>query len=86
MIADFFQFLGDSSIEFVAFVLSLLPSAPDFTGSLESFVNSDMENAFGVLNWFVPVSGIVSLLSAWLLACVSYIVIRWAVNTFGGKG
>ena len=86
MMSEFFQFLGDSAITFVTFIIGLMPSAPDFTGAVDGYMQENLIQAFGVLNWFVPVSGIVSLLSAWAAACLVYVAVRWAVSSFGGKG
>lgn len=86
MIANFFQFLGDGAIQFITFIVGLFPAAPDFMGSLNGFMDNNLQEAFGVFNWFVPVQGIVSLLAAWAAACLLYMAVRWAVGTFGGKG
>lgn len=86
MLTEYFQFLADTSFRFLDFLFLLLPYSPDFTNAIYHFMDSDMRNAFGVLNWFVPVSGILSIVSGWAWACLMYVAVRWALSSFGGKG
>lgn len=62
---------------FLSYVISRLPESPfrAFIGGIQSIPYLD------VLNWFIPVSEMIAVLQAWLLAITGYYIIsliaRW---------
>lgn len=85
MMAQFLQYLSDGAGRLVAFVLSLFPQAPDFAVNVEPFLTDGVMDAFGVFNWFVPVSHLVQMLAAWCTACLLYMAVSAAVGYFGRR-
>lgn len=63
----------------VNFLLSFLPASP-----IQAFVTdvtvSSFATALGWLNWFVPVSNMLALMSVWLAAIVTYRAVKFALD------
>lgn len=67
----------DMTLSFIDFVKTILPISP-FRQFLSEFAGIPF---LGYLNWFVPVRGILTVFSAWLVAYAAFnlygIVLRW---------
>lgn len=72
--------LGQWAYDLAEGALSLLPDSP--FQFLTSMSNSPVAQWLGVLNWFIPISTFVAILSTWCTSILVYYVIqiglRWA--------
>ena len=72
--------LGQWAYDLIEKALSLLPDSP--FQFLTEINNSPMYQWLSVLNWFIPVSILLSILEAWCSAILIYyvlqILLRWA--------
>lgn len=74
---DIFNSLGQLLENVLRWVVNLLPDSP-----FKMIDNTPIQQYLGYINWFVPVSFIVSTLELWLVAVGIYytysVILRWA--------
>lgn len=66
------QWLSDAIVAF----LNLLPESP-----IQKFVaNSDVQEIFGYINWFVPVREMLVIMAGVLSATIIWYAVRWILR------
>lgn len=72
----FWDSLGSSIIQSIAWVINLLPDSP-----FQAVSNTDVDSFLGSLNWMFGLDAIVSTLQAWLVAIAVFyliqVILRW---------
>ena len=85
MIEQFIEFLGSSVFYVLGLYVDMLPDSPDFLAPINQLINQDVIYAFGVFNWFCPVSGILGVMGVWLATVSTYYVVSSALSLYRGR-
>jgi len=76
MFTEILNFILDSAVTLLTSVLNILPQSP-----FSLISNSPIQEFLPTLNWFVPVSQIVSILQLWVTAVLTFygykLILRW---------
>lgn len=73
------QWVPKVFLQAIEWALSILPDSPFMI--IDSInVDADIYEYIQFINWFVPVTAIVSLLSAWCAAILTYYVVQIALR------
>jgi hypothetical protein len=80
MIADIINLIIDSLVTAVNALINIFPDSP-FKAVIASIRTSYSSELLGYINYFIPVSEMLAILSVWVTAIVMYylvsIILRW---------
>lgn len=82
MIADLVGFLTGGALSLVLLLLGLLPTVS--IADLPILLPDSVRDALGALNWFVPISDMLSMLTWWialLLAVNGFLIVKHLLDS-----